>query len=111
MTPDFVAVSAKTHHVKTTRRARSAPGGKLNPKGIVETYAKKGGWVDIDALVSRSVSVGMLKVISENPPLRHFYMFQPDAGGMVLVDARVSVPVATSICAAAQRAGVPIRRH
>ena len=58
MTRDFVAVSAKTHHVKTTRRARSAPGGKLNPKGIVETYAKKGGWVDIDASVPRSVVGG-----------------------------------------------------
>jgi hypothetical protein len=89
---------------------KSGRGGEKIPKGNIETFGKKSGWVDIDAIVPAALATKMVETIGKSQS-RHVHVFQAAAGGMMLIDAQVSAAAAASICAAGQRAGVPIRRH
>jgi hypothetical protein len=80
------------------------------PRAAIASCVKKGGWVDIAAYVPPSLAAKMVKTICRNAEARHLYVCQASRG-MMLIDARVTAPVAASIRIAGRRAGVPIRRH
>jgi hypothetical protein len=101
MTRSIVAMTSTT---KKPGRVRRAVGPK---KGVVDFYRSKGGRiVSVDALVPQDVAGELIRLRT-----RRLNVYQSEVGGMVLIDAKVSAPVAAIMSALAKEAGVRVRQN